>query len=125
MLDQKYCCLLYTSQGRATQVGIRSMEQMIGQKLSLDSMKDFTVVGITDKVQPLIYAQPSLFTDMIYNSSSSDEQIYGDAEPPAQKNIYNYETYSGEYELKKGRLPENDYETIVPVSYTHLLYFSL
>lgn len=103
-------------QGRATQVGIRSMEQMIGQKLSLDSMKDFTVVGITDKVQPLIYAQPSLFTDMIYNSSSSDEQIYGDAEPPAQKNIYNYETYSGEYELKKGRLPENDYETIVPSS---------
>lgn len=103
-------------QGRATQVGIRSMEQMIGQKLSLDSMKDFTVVGITDKVQPLVYAQPSLFTDMIYNSSSSDEQIYGDAAPPAQKNIYNYETYSGEYELKKGRLPENDYETIVPSS---------
>jgi len=105
-------------QETAVQVGIRDVEQMLNQSLLLDSMKDFVIVGITDKVQPLIYAEPSMFTDMIYNSGSADEETYGDMsfEEGSQKNIYNYQTYSGEYTLKKGRLPENDYETIVPYS---------
>lgn len=104
-------------QGRASQVGITQTEQMLGQKLTLDSMEDFVIVGITDKVQPLIYVQPSLFIDMIYASAAGGEdQMYQDmaTEEPEQKNVYNYQTYSGDYTLTRGRLPENDYETIVP-----------
>ncbi len=107
--------------GRASQVGINNAEQMVGQKLNLDSMDEFEIVGITDKVEPLIYADPSLFTDMIYNSAGSggemDYATYDDEGRQAEeKNIFNYKTYSGEYSLKEGRLPENDYETIVPLS---------
>lgn len=107
--------------GRASQVGINNAEQMVGQKLNLDSMDEFEIVGITDKVEPLIYAEPSLFTDMIYNSAGSggemDYATYDDEGTQAEeKNIFNYKTYSGEYSLKEGRLPENDYETIVPLS---------
>lgn len=29
---------------------------------------DFEIVGITDKNQPLIYADPSMFIPMIYNA---------------------------------------------------------
>ena len=86
---------------------------MLGKKMSLDSMNDFEIVGITDKNQPLIYADPSMFIPMIYNGAS-----YSDMEMTESgvKNIYDYQTYRGEYTIKKGRLPENDYETVVPLS---------
>lgn len=101
------------SQYNVRQVGITDIQQMLGKKMSLDSMNDFEIVGITDKNQPLIYADPSMFIPMIYNSAS-----YSDMEMTESgvKNIYDYQTYRGEYTVKKGRLPENDYETIVPLS---------
>lgn len=94
----------------APQVGIDSYEKMIDQKLSIEPLKEFTIVGITDKVQPLVYVSPSLFTDMKYNSSGGEE------EDMEVKQIFNYATYGKEFSLAKGRLPENDYETIVPES---------
>lgn len=100
--------------GESKQVGINSVEQLIGKPLSLKPMNDFTVVGITDKAEPLIYAEPSLFTDMIYNSYS-DRGMDGE-ENTSAKIFQNYETWGEEYTLKKGRLPENDYEVLVPYS---------
>ena len=103
--------------GKASQVGINDAEQMLGQSLTLDSMEDFKIVGITDRTEPLIYADPSLFTDMLYNSSGGGEEMTFDetGEMPEQKIIFNYQTYAGEYTLKEGRMPENDYEMIVPL----------
>ncbi len=100
--------------GESKQVGINSVEQLIGKPLSLKPMNDFTVVGITDKAEPLIYAEPSLFTDMIYNSYSDGGMDGG--ENTSAKIFQNYETWGEEYTLKKGRLPENDYEVLVPYS---------
>ena len=98
------------------QVGISDIQQMLGKKLSMDSMKDFEIVGITDKNQPLIYADPSMFIPMIYDSA--DQETYDDTADgdKTAKIIYDYQTYDAEYTVKKGRLPENDYETIVPLS---------
>ena len=98
------------------QVGISDIQQMLGKKLSMDSMKDFEIVGITDKNQPLIYADPSMFIPMIYNSA--DQETYDDTADgdKTAKIIYDYQNYDAEYTVKKGRLPENDYETIVPLS---------
>ena len=98
------------------QVGISDIQQMLGKKLSMDSMKDFEIVGITDENQPLIYADPSMFIPMIYNSA--DQETYDDTADgdKTAKIIYDYQTYDAEYTVKKGRLPENDYETIVPLS---------
>lgn len=100
--------------GEPKQVGINSVEQLIGKPLSLKPMKAFTVVGITDKAEPLIYAEPSLFTDMIYNSYNDGSMESG--ESISEKIFQNYETWGEEYNLKKGRLPENDYEVLVPYS---------
>ena len=53
---------------------------------------------------------------MIYNSA--DQETYDDTADgdKTAKIIYDYQTYDAEYTVKKGRLPENDYETIVPLS---------
>lgn len=99
--------------GTAGQVGITDAEQMLNQIISLKPLKDFTIVGITDKIQPVIYADPSMFIDMKYNSYHEEEGA-SDLGVPARP--YNYATYAGEYTVKKGRLPENDYEVMVPYS---------
>lgn len=95
--------------GTAKQVGITEFEQMLGKTLKVPNMKEFTIVGITDKMQPVIYTDPSMFTDIIYNKAN-DEWDTGEG----TKDVLNYQTCAFEYTLKKGRLPENDYETIVP-----------
>ena len=57
-----------------------------------------------------------MFIPMIYNSA--DQETYDDTADgdKTAKIIYDYQTYDAEYTVKKGRLPENDYETIVPLS---------
>lgn len=101
---------------QTVQVGIDSAEQMLGQTLRLEGMRDFTIVGITDKTQPLIYADPALFTDMIY-ASLADEDVYQDVYnvyEEAGKSMYDYRTYAGAYTLSGGELPQEAYEVLIP-----------
>lgn len=110
------------SRGTAKQLGITKAEQMLDKPLNVSNMKDFKIVGITDKVQPVIYASPSVFTDILYNSASGEETDMSMAEVPgSSKNIFNYQSFDKEYTLKKGRLPENDYEIIVPQSMSEIM----
>lgn len=105
--------------GTAKQVGITKVEQMLDRPLCVPNMKDFTIVGITDKVEPVIYASPSVFTDILYNSipeEDGDVTSSSDSSFVSSKNIFNYQSFDKAYTLKKGRLPENDYEIIVPQS---------
>ncbi len=101
--------------GMTKQVGIAQPEDLIGKTFCLDSMKPFVLTGLTDIEQPLIYADSKLFTSMIYNSVSTDESD-SDISASEPKTVYDYKTYDGQYSLKKGRMPENDYEVIVPYS---------
>lgn len=103
------------SSGTAIQVGIQSAEDIVGLEAQVEHMKNFTIVGITDKVQPLIYTSPEMFIDIIYNMVPEDD-IYGgpsSAETEMDKTIFNYNTLNQEYVLKAGTLPENPYETLI------------
>jgi ABC-type antimicrobial peptide transport system permease subunit len=105
----------------AKQVGISKVEDVLNKKVSIDNLKDFVIVGITNKSEPVIYAAPSMFIDMAYNGRSTHNANDGDfnfdysfeQSGGSEKNIFNYATYDKAYTLKKGRLPENDYEIIV------------
>ncbi|MGN1333845.1 MAG: FtsX-like permease family protein, partial [Anaerovoracaceae bacterium] len=104
--------------GVARQVGITQVEQMLDQELTVNNLKPFKIVGITDKVQSVIYTMPSMFIDILYNCCSTGTEItassLADFYEQPERNLLNYRTYDKEYTLKKGRLPEKDYEIIVP-----------
>lgn len=105
--------------GFAKQVGITHVQQMLDRELAVKNLKTFKIVGITDKVQPVIYADPSMFIDILYNCCSSGAEVTAsstDENGSSDKSLLNYKTFNKEYTLKKGRLPENDYEIIVPQS---------
>ena len=80
--------------------------------ISVNNVKDFKIVGITDLKSPSIYIKENLIVDVVNNTSyqdSSDDYYF----PVADKdsNYANYETY--DYTLKKGRVPSGDYEVLV------------
>ena len=102
------------SYGMTKQVGITTSEQLIGLEANMPNMKPFTIVGITDKTQPLIYVDSELFVDMLYNQSSDYYEEEG-----LTKDIFNYETISRDFELKAGELPDEPYETLIPYDYVY------
>ena len=103
--------------GMCKQVGITSAEQLIGMEANMPNMKPFTIVGITDKVQPLIYVDPEMFIDISYNKN---EDFY--EEEGLSKNIFNYETVPRTFTLKSGELPDEPYETLISYVYVYDYY---
>ena len=52
--------------------GYKEPEELIGRHLTLKELPEFTIVGITDKESPCIYASKSLFINMLANNSTED-----------------------------------------------------
>ena len=103
---------LFDSENHAKSAGLESEKDLIGMNISVNNVKDFKIVGITNLKSPSIYIKERLIVDVVNNTSyqSSNEDYYF---PVADKNsnYANYETY--DYTLKKGRVPSGDYEVLV------------
>lgn len=95
--------------------GINSYEELVGKKLNIDNMDDFIIVGIVDKGSPSIYSYKDMFINILSNSLNSNEEIDNVNEDSNSK-IIDYSLFTNKIELKKGRLPLNDYEVIVNIS---------
>lgn len=89
-------------------LGVTEVESLLDRTMNIQNMKDFKIVGISDTSNPSIYVSKNLFFDIIYNSVDSEDSL--------EKQIMNYSLFQDKIVLKKGRMPENDYETIVNIS---------
>ena len=78
-------------------------------------MKDFTIVGFTNTNTSSIYANKNVFINILNNMTQSDMGmgIYFDTNQESEENVKDYNLYLDVIKVTKGRLPENDYETIV------------
>ena len=105
MFDEPVCM--------AKMVGIKKVEDMIGTEAKINNMNTFTIVGITDLGSPSIYVNKNLFINILANSSSDTD--YTMVPNMDDSTLIDYTLYQDKIELKKGRLPENDYEVIVNI----------
>lgn len=103
----------------AQMVGINSYEKIIGRTVYLDTLGDFTIVGITDQLSPSIYARESMLMNiLIYQGEGGeDDYYYGDMEMggAATTNIMSYDLVkdNGEIKLAAGTAPDEDYEVLI------------
>ena len=98
----------------AKMLGIKKVDDMLGREAIINNMNTFTIVGITNLDSPSIYVNKNLFVNILVNSSSdNDSMFYFTSE---ENNLIDYSLYQDKIDIKKGRLPENDYEVIVNVS---------
>ena len=94
--------------------GITDSSKLLDRTLSVNSLPDFKIVGISNTSSPTIYTDKSKFLDIIYNSSNTSNNMY--SSETKENNFMNYSLFTDKIDLKKGRAPENDYETIVNIS---------
>ncbi|MBR7088313.1 MAG: ABC transporter ATP-binding protein, partial [Mogibacterium sp.] len=119
-----------------SQAGYNTPDELLGRHLTLKNLPEFTIVGITDKKSPCIYASPSMFINMLanngneddyfgeeYEDESSAEETYNEdgsisAAAPDSSKLIDYGLHAGELKLTKGSSkPENDYEVLVDNDY--------
>ena len=97
-------------------MGIKSAEELLNRVVTIDGMKDFTIVGLVDKLSASIYVKKVLFINILNNMSTSEFGMgiyYQSTEEENDKIIQDYNLYLDDITITKGRLPENDYEVIV------------
>lgn len=85
-------------------MGLKSKEQFLDRLAIINNMEPFKIVGITDLMNPSIYVYNSKFTNILYNTSASEAE-----------EIQDYNLYLNKVYLKEGRLPTNDFETIINI----------
>ena len=125
--------------------GYNTPEELLGRHLMLKNLPQFTIVGFTDRESPCIYADPSMFINMLANKGSDYEYFYdgqfqsgyaAEAEPvyaegedtnqesvgPSASALTDYTLKQNEITLTKdSRWPENDYEVRADNSYSKTL----
>ena len=98
-------------------MGIKNEEELLNKVITIDGMKEFTIVGFTDKGSKSIYANKSLFINILNNMTESAYGIgiYFDDEGQNGRDVSvkDYNLYLDDIAITKGRFPENDYEVIV------------
>ncbi len=102
--------------------GILSVEDMLERIVQVTNMADFKIVGVTDLGSPSIYAAASSFLSIILNSQETEERVYYDTSESNSNTsgtLTPYSFYQDKITLKKGRIPANDYEIMVPIMQEH------
>ncbi len=105
------------SQNMTQMIGIASYSDLIGRRLELPVMGEFTIAGVTDQGSPSIYADRSLFTDILccQPAEESAEAGLADSEENTEISLVNYDLVrdSEQIEIVGGSRPDGDYEALV------------
>ena len=108
----------------AQMCGVLKVEDMLNRNINLKNMDSFKIVGITDLQSPSIYTYENMFINILSNKGSQNTQrnmLFGGMtaesdEPSTQDNkLADYTLLQNKIELKEGKLPTEDYETIVNI----------
>lgn len=96
-------------------MGIKSEDELLNKVVTIDGMKDFTIVGFTNNSIPAIYVNESLVINILNNmtQSSYGMGIYTSSDDSSNTSVRDYNLYLDDITITKGRLPQNDYEVIV------------
>ena len=119
VLDKMVVDSMMNSGSMASHMGIKSEDEILNKKVSVDNMKEFNIVGFVNKQSPSIYANKSIFINLLNNSKKSEYgmgMFVNSTEQTSEDAVYDYNLYLDDITLVKGRMPTGDYEVIVNYS---------
>lgn len=97
-------------------MGIKSEDELLNKKVTVNDMKDFTIVGFTDNSTNSIYVNKNMFINILNNTTQSNNGLglfIADTNENTDTSVKDYNLYLDDINITKGRFPENDYEVIV------------
>ncbi|MCQ4635986.1 ABC transporter ATP-binding protein/permease [Anaerovorax odorimutans] len=101
--------------------GFGEAKDFLDQKVTVPEMNDMTIVGITDRQSPCIYADQKIFINLLANAKAEDsmgEEMSGISDDEgSEATLLDYKLKKKSVELKKGSWPTKDYEVLVSESH--------
>ena len=97
-------------------MGIKNEDELLNRVVTIDGMKDFTIVGFVDNLSASIYVKKSLFINILNNMTQSEYGLgiyFSNQEENSETVVKDYNLFLDDITITKGRMPENDYEVIV------------
>lgn len=115
VVDKKVIDNAINGDGIGRYMGVKDISELLNKNVSIDKMKDFTIVGIVDDITPTIYAKKSIFINLLNSSQTRGNTFFSMdvSEENTDGEILDYSLYLDDITLTKGRMPEADYEVIV------------
>lgn len=94
--------------------GYGSPANFVGGVIEIENLPDLVIVGVSDLESPCIYADKSMFINILANASSSSSDPWKTEEEEAPTlDVIDYKLKEAEVSLKNGAWPVNDYEVLV------------
>lgn len=102
-------------EGTVREAGYLKKSDLVGEKVTIGALGEFTIAGIVDRQSPGIYADSSLFQDILASAGtfgSDNEDSQG-----AQTKYISADALSDRFKLEGGSLPDEDYEVLINADY--------
>ena len=104
--------------------GFTSSHEFLDRVLEIDIIPNMKIVGVVDLGSPSIYMDPTKMLPVLYHTSNNNNDEFNNVYISSfyyddEENGYPYDYYGfymNDITLKEGNLPQNDYETILPIS---------
>lgn len=118
VLDKMTVDKLYAN-NFAQQAGVIKIKDILERTVSLDNVGNFTIVGISDLKSPSIYTNESMFINILANSSQQnvvygyDTKVSVDGDYGSEEKVIDYNLFTDELRVVKGRWPIYDYEVLI------------
>ncbi len=96
-------------------IGLLSPEDLVGRKVSLPRLGDFTIVGITDQGSPAVYTEKTLFLDILaVQAELGGDETAEEGMPQAEARLVNYALADAEtVEITGGKAPQKQGEVLI------------
>ncbi len=104
-------------------VNLHSYRQFLGRSIRVPNLDPYVITAIVDTQSPSIFAQPDQFTNIIANAPEvleSDQAMGNNVSEVGEELAQAVRPWSlapKSVKLKQGRLPKDDYETIVNIEF--------
>ena len=103
------------------ELGLGTPKSFLGESVEIPRMGKFTIVGITNKQTPCIYADEAIFINLIANAVEAEAEDYvedyGDVESGENTGVsgtlIDYKLMESEVKLSKGEWPKDKYEVMI------------
>ena len=111
---------LYYESTNAKYLGINKPEELFDRELFIGSLRGYKIVGVVDKNSPSIYMDESNFVNILANNDvETQSYMFGYNDTSDKTRVFDYNLYN--INIKKGRLPINDYEVIISNDYKDVI----
>lgn len=103
-------------------VGLTQPEQMVGRRITVDNLGDYTITGISDRHSPVLYVDESQMMYILTNTRDRTEELsFGEEEtsPVVTGDVKDIAITDSKIKVTSGRKPEEPYEVLVSDSHNY------